>query len=354
MKNFGIYPKITKDYILNRISQEDIMGKFLNIPVTNETLKSNSISSPYRTDENASCNYYYNEQGRLRFRDHTTGLNYDIFDVVGKELGVSSNSKQGFVFCLHEIARAFRIHKYENFSEVKKYDIIKQEHLKRQKKRKNLIEYKVILRKFNYYDKEFWGKGKLEFNDLKGVYFIQTIYVSYDRKPFKHYYSYSPYDPCYGYYGLKDKGTKIDLWKFYFPLRIKGDKRGTRFKSNGYFIQGFQYLVPDRFCILTKSFKDVKVFNKAGLQSCSVSAESTEITPQEASYLKSMFDYVVTCFDYDYTGIKLANLLRKKYNFHPFFFNNSFDNKDAFEYTSINDISSLRTLIQQQYNLYKY
>ena len=67
-----------------------------------------------------------------------------------------------------------------------------------------------------------------------------------------------------------------------------------------------------------------------------------------------MFDYVVTCFDYDYTGIKLANLLRKKYNFHPFFFNNSFDNKDAFEYTSINDISSLRTLIQQQYNLYKY
>lgn len=353
--NFGLYPKLTKQYILDKINQEDIMDKFLGFPVNSKTLSPNSISSPYREDNNPSCNYYYNTNGKLRFRDHTTGLNYDCFDVVAQEIKVSVNNKQGFMFVLEEIAKAFRLHKFENYDEVLKYEIKKRNHLKKIKKIKNIIQYKVILRDFNYHDASYWKQGELEKKDLKGVFIIKEIYVSYDNQNFKHFYSYNPKDPCYGYYGGKDFFLKINKWKFYFPFRIKGDKRGQRFYTNSSFIQGFQYLKPAKFCILTKSFKDVKVFNKIGLQSCAVSAETIEPTKEEAFKLKSYFDIVITCFDYDRTGMKMAQSLRKKYNFTPLMFTNGFFNsfdyksKDSFDYVKNNSLESLKKIIDSLY-----
>lgn len=359
MNRFGVYPKLTKKYILDRISQEEIMGKFLGIVVSNETLKSNSIRSPYRTDNNPSCNYYYNENGKLRFRDHTTGLNYDCFDVVARNISVSVYSKQGFVFVLNEIAKSFRIHKYVDYEEVKKYEIIKSNYHKTIKnKKKVIIQYKVVLKKANYHDKAYWNRGGLELEDLKGVYFIKKLYISYNNNRFKIIYNYNPKDPCYGYYGGKDVIKNIDLWKFYFPLRNKGEKLNPRFLSNGRFIQGFNYLVPDRILVLTKSFKDVKVFNKIGIQSCAISTETTEPTKEEAFLLSKYFDFIITCFDSDRTGIIMSNTLRKKYNFKPIMFTTGrfntidFKAKDAFEYVEHNGLDSLRTLINTIYSTY--
>ena len=268
MKHLGIYPKVTKSYILSRVSQEDIMSSFLGFPVNTETLSANSISSPYRVDVHPSCNYYYNPNGKLRFRDHSTKLNYDCFDVVARQIGVGVNTKQGFMFVLEEIAKNFRLGKFEDYDEVISYEKTKSEYNKVNiLKRKRLVQYKVILRKPNYHDISYWRQGKLEIEDLRGVFFIQRLLVSYNNGPFRVLYDYNPKDSCYGYYGKQDKVRKINLWKFYFPLRTKGDKRGTRFTTNGSFIQGIQYLTPDRFCVLTKAFKDVKVFNKVGIQS---------------------------------------------------------------------------------------
>tara|TARA_R110000772_G_C13310328_1_gene440509 strand:- start:38610 stop:39725 length:1116 start_codon:yes stop_codon:yes gene_type:complete len=354
MENLGLYPKLTKKYILDRISQEDIMQRFLGFPVDNNTLSANSINSPYRVDNNASCNYYYNVHGKVRFKDHTTKVNYDCFDVVARSLGISSNSKLGFIEILHEIAKAFRINKYEHYSEVLNYEQTKNKHTK-VTKTKRLVQYKVTLRPINYHDKSYWGQAGLGAEDLKGVFFIQEIRVSYNNSSFKYLYSYNPKDPCYGYYGGKDKIRRINLWKFYFPLRIKGDDRGTRFTSNGAFMQGLQYLKPDRVCVVTKAFKDAKVFNKIGLQSCALSAETVEPTPEEAFYLKSMFDYVITCLDFDRTGITMARILRTKYNFKPLMFTNGYSNtidyeaKDAFEFCTNNNPFILKTIVKEIY-----
>lgn len=356
MNGLTIYPKLTKKYVLDRISQEDIMGKFLGIQVTNETLKSNSINSPYRTDNNPSCNYYYNDYGRLRFTDKTTGLNYDCFDVVARSLKIDVSTKQGFMFVLNEIAQAFRIHKYSDYKEVKKYQIIKNDFYKKKNAKPKLtIQFKIEQRKAEYRDLSYWSKGGLSLKDLNGVYFINKIYVAYNDSPFKLYYMYDPKDLCYGYYGGKDSRS-IDLWKFYFPLRKKGDERGTRFKTNGSFIQGIQYLIPDKVCILTKSFKDVKVFNKLGFQSCAISAETTEPTDDEIWILKTNFDFIITCFDFDRTGIIMAKTLRDKHNFIPYMFTNGrfgskdFKAKDAFEFVTRNSIEELKEIVKNEYH----
>ncbi len=359
MEFAGLYPRITKKYILDRITQEDIMSAFVGVPVNNQTLESNSISSPYRTDTHPSCNYYYNMHGKLRFRDHTTGLNYDCFDAVAHSIHVSSNDKRGFNLVLEAIAKHFRLNKFENYDEVVKYERRLLSHKRKINKRKKIVVYRPVMREPNYHDAQYWGNGKLKIRDLRGVYFIDELFLSVNNQPFKRVYSYSPKDPCYGYYGGRDTDIQRHIWKFYFPKRSKNDTRGGRFLSNGGFLQGLRYLTPDRICVLTKSFKDVKVFNKVGLQSCALSAESTPPTREEIFYLKSMFDFVVTCFDLDYTGCRMAWKLRKEYGLEPIMFSDgrfgtvNYGAKDAFEFTTANQLDDLRHLIKLQYLKYK-
>lgn len=348
MKNFGIYPKLTKDYILNKITQEEIMNTFYGVPVSSETLMSNSINSKYRTDNNPSCNYYYNTNGKLRFRDHTTKDNYDCFDIVAKEIQVSSSSKQGFMRVLHEVAKSFRLHKYEDYNEVLKYERNFNTKHKKLKKTKRLVQYKVTLRKPNYHDKAYWGKGGV--TNFKGIFFIQYIKVSYDNQPYRFLYEYSPKDVCYGYYGGKCPKRLINRWKFYFPLRIKGDERGSRFLSNASFLQGIQYLKPARVGILTKAFKDAKVFLAIGFQSLGIAAEGTRPTKEEILYLQSLFDYLIVILDNDRTGRDMARYLRKEYKLTTFFFIE--EDKDAFEFVDNQGQEALKLNAKAIYETY--
>jgi len=347
MKGLGLYPPITKDYILKRISQEEIMNHYYEIPVTRETLMSNSISSRYRNDTNPSCNYFYNINGKLRIKDWTTGETLDIFDVAAKELGITTN-KQGFIKILHNIAKVFRLNKYVDFSEVLKYDKEFNRTYRKTNKTKSIIRYKVILRKPNYHDISYWGEGGII--NYRGIFFIREIRISVNHQPFKFLYSYDPKDPCYAYY-QKDKKKYINLWKFYFPIRIKGDKRGNKFYSNGSFIQGLQYIKPARILIITKSFKDVKVFNAIVLEAVALASESTPIDAFNIFFFKFLFDYIIINLDYDRTGIVMTQFLRKEYRLPYFFFTGN--SKDAFEYVTNNGQQALKNIVQSLYDTYK-
>ena len=70
MENLGLYPKLTKDYILERVSEEEIMEFYMDIPVIDENFYGNSFRNPFRIDDFNTCNYYYDKKtGKLRFRD---------------------------------------------------------------------------------------------------------------------------------------------------------------------------------------------------------------------------------------------------------------------------------------------
>lgn len=357
---YGIYPEITKKYILLNINQEDIMEKYVKIPVSNESLKPNSFCNPFRIDNNPSCNYWYSSNGKLRFRDWSKEKNYDCFDVVACDNNLNVKNKRDFIKILHIIAKDFRINRYENKEFVKEFEnnFVKKPVKVKRRAKKHII-YKVKLRNPNYHDKSYFNKMELELEDLKGIYFIQEIYQNVNNY-FKCIYRYNSKDVCYGYYGLKDKLYNYDLWKFYFPNRKKkGDIRGSKFITNGVFVQGIQYLIPDKICIITKSFKDVKIFNKLGIQSCAVAAESIIPSKKDMRFLKDNFDYLVSCMDFDLTGVALANKLKKRYSVEPFFFTNgkfktiNYNAKDASEFTTINNISELKTIIFNIYSNYK-
>ena len=357
--NFGIYPTLTKDYILQRITQEQIMEYYLGISVVFDTL----ICSPLRTDHTPTCTFYYNKYGRLRFRDFSGHFWGDCFDVVARGLRVETNTKNGFKLILHTIAKDFKIHQYEHSTAITKYNLVVDNILKKQKY-KNPLKFKVIFREYNYHDTAYWSKYNIN-EDLLNygkVFFAQEIHISKDNLPFKHIYSYKPSDPVYCYYGGRFPNNVIK-WRFYFPFRKQRGENG--FISNASFLQGKHMITCDRFGGITKSYKDVLAFKSIGIQTVAPSAESILLTQDEYWFMNSHFDYLFSTMDYgtknklDRAGMSMAKKLRDIYRIDPIMLTNgmfgseNFEGKDVSDFIEIEGVKAFKSIVRDLIGKYK-
>lgn len=353
-----ILPELTKTYILDRISEEEIMEKYLGVAVTNDTLVANSVCSPLRKDNSPTCNYWYSRTGKLRFKDWSGHFHGDCFDVVAYKIQVNSRDSKAFQLVLHTIAKDFRIHKYKDYKEVEKYDEITKEFYKKLKTPSQTL-IKVVPRTWNYHDDYYWGKFLVDRKTLEigKVYPVEELYISKRGKPFIRIYSYSFKDLAYAYYGGKDNTGK-PMWKIYFPLRNKRDKKNPRFLSSHSFLQGKHLIQPARFCIVTKAYKDVLAFRKFNIMAVAPSAEGVLLTKDEYWLLRKNFDFILSCMDYDRTGKLMAKQLKDIYGIEPIMFTDGYFNtynygsKDPAEYIHKNGYSNSMLLFQTVYKRY--
>ena len=346
---FGIFPTLNKKYILERVSQEQIMEHYLGVSVKIGIL----ITSPLRKDNNPTCAFYYNMHGRLRFRDLSGHFWGDCFDVVAYVLGTESKSKKSFQLILHTIAKDFKIHKYESSDAVEKYHIITKNFFNKKKAKAKLI-FKVIPREYNYHDDNYWIKFNIDRNILQHglVYAAEEIYISRDSYNFTRIYRYSTKDPAYCYFG--GKGTfDIEDWKVYYPYRKQ--KGEQRFHTNSSFLQGKHLIKGGILGIITKSYKDVLSIRSFGLQSVAPPAESVLLHQNDYNFMKDNFEVLISCMDYDYAGIKMAQQLKYMYGIQPYMFTNgrfgtfNYGAKDFAEYVDNNGIEATKQLIKKTY-----
>lgn len=351
---FGVYPDITKEYILEILTQEQIIEKYTGIAVTNKTLTNNSVLSPFRADNNPTCNYWYNVNNKLRFRDWSGDFHGDCFDACARRLNLNANNKRDFIIILHTIAKDFKINRYQDNRAISAYNLFMNK-VKNTRKTKKQLQFKIIPRKWNYHDGSYWyDKYRLTSKDLYYVYPAQEIYTVINDIAHTTY-TYSTKDPAYCYYG----GTKdgVDIWKVYFPLRR--DKGVTRFISNSSFLQGKQLITCGRVCVITKSYKDVLCFTKYGIPSVAPSAESVILTKDEYFWLKNKFDFLVTCMDWDRAGIINTIKHRNIYGITPIMFTrgrfNSVDYgvKDFSDFVEVNSDTNVRNLIRTIYDRHR-
>lgn len=350
--------KITKRYVLNNLTEEQIIERFSGIPFNNSNLESNAFCSPFRQDKHPSCNYTIsNKTNKPRIIDWTLKKSYDCFDVVGIKNSLNPNNTKEFFAILHIICKEFRLNIYSSPSYSSRHNFnlnvtetIKQKNIA--KKIRKQIVYKIKFRDFNYKDLSYFGKAGLEKKDLKGFYPIEEIVETYiNRNKTKRIYVKNNRFPCYGIYGGKhDLIEGVDLWKFYFPRAKKGIH--AKFKTNGFFMQGVQYIIPSRICVITKSFKDVKIFNKIGLQSVALPSENSIISVEMFKYLKKHFDYIVSCLDYDEIGKKTAFKMYKRYGITPYFLTEDYKGKDPFEYCENNSIEDFKNICMNIFKEY--
>ena len=318
MAKLEVLPELTKKYILERVTQEEIMEYYTGITVNDTTLTGNSFKSIMRDDKNPTCNYYYHTDNkgetRLKLKDWNGSFNGDVFDVASWATKIKTNNAQGFKLLLHQIAKDFRIHKYVEGEERAKLELVVNTYLLHNE----LKSFKVVPRAWNVYDKHYWYDRFGVASDLLRigkVIPVAELFIEDKNGYFQSVYKYYAKDAAYAYYGGTLNG--ITLWKVYFPFRKKGSRK---FMGNYAFIQGLDIFKPARIGIITKSYKDVLVFKMYGIEAVAVPSETYVMTKDEVFNIKSKCDVVLTNFDYDKAGILLTQKYKKVHGLLPLMF----------------------------------
>lgn len=364
--------KLTKQYVLSKVSQVTIMSTYLNLSdkIVQYCIDSGElICSPIREDAHPTCGFKYDNKGKLKFRDFAGYIWGDCFDIVAlimsgmynKEYDISK--KDDFIKVLRHITFTFKDIFYGKEKDINLVNEINTAIINI-KHKKPIIE--LVIREWNKKDKEYWGNFgvSLQFLNLNFVYPIEQYYINRKVNPEPKYY-YKENDPCYGYLLGKDRSGIYNI-KLYFPNRPKAI---TRFITNCNHLEGIYNLNRNDYdyIVLTKSTKDrlsignnIKTIcslyggsNIGSIGVINIPHETYRLRQNEYDWLKSKLKdngKIVSLMDNDKTGKLEAIWLRNNYNIIPIIIPNRLHAKDFAELASITSIDELYVIINDAIN----
>lgn len=289
--NLSFEPKLTKELILSKFSEEQLMEYYLNIPV-----KKGLVRSPLREDKRPTCSFFRNNKGTLMFKDFATGQCLDIFSIVQQIF------RCNYFEALRIIANDFGIIQSKTLQ--KNPGKINENPIKIEDKEISKIQ--VEIQDFTELELKWWAKYGITPEILKkfNVYSCKHVFLN-DQLFAKS----QQHCPIFGYYGKKYHG--LELWKIYFPKR-------TNYRFIGNYpskkLQGYDNLPKSgKICVITKSQKDVMALYAYGIPACAPNSET--IIPSEfiINDLTSRFEHVFALWDNDRTGVTFLNKIKKKY-----------------------------------------
>lgn len=290
--NFSFQPKITKELILSRFSEEQLMEYYLHLPV-----KKGLFRSPLRRDKQPTCSFYRNKSGTLIFKDFATGQHLNVFDVV------QSIFKCDYFESLRIIANDFGIVRDSalrknpgkiNLNPIKIKD-------------KEISKIQIEVQEFTDSELKWWGKYGISKDILRrfDVYSCKHVFLN-DQLFAKS----QQHCPIFGYYGKKYQG--LELWRCYFPKRTS-----FRFITNwpSKKIQGYDQLPKKgKLLVITKSMKDSMCLYSCGITACAPNSENLFIPDKVLEDLKNRFENIVVLYDNDRPGLYNMAKIRKE---HP-------------------------------------
>lgn len=290
--DFSFKTKITKELILSRFSEEQLMEYYLHIPV-----KKGLFRSPLRDDKRPTCSFYRDKLNTLIFKDFATGQHLNIFGVVQERFHCN------YFESLRIIANDMGI--VRDRSLQKNSGKINENPVRIQNKEMSKIQ--VEIQDFTDLELKWWGKYGITPEILKrfNVYSCKHVFLNGQllAKSQQHC-------PIFGYYGKKYQG--IELWRCYFPKRTS-----FRFITNwpSKKIQGYDQLPKEgKLLIITKSMKDVMCLYSCGITACAPNSENLFISDSVLEDLKNRFKYVVVLYDNDRPGLYNMAKIRRE---HP-------------------------------------
>lgn len=299
---------ITKDYILNRVTEEDIYKHYTNI----EPDIKERYCNPLREDEQAGCKFYVSKNtGKLKFVDYSHRKEYDCFDIVQEMYDLSFKQALIHIGVNMKIINIppnerLSVKHIVNKNKVNRYNV-------------NII---VDVRNYTQKDYNFWMQFNINKLVLRtfNVYPINNAWLDYtDREQL--IYTNDIKNPGYCYY-FGDKNYKL-----YFPF-TKSNKLRKFYHVNTNILQGYKQLpITGKYVVITKSMKDVMSMYSLGIAACAPMSENIFIRDVYINALKQRFDYVFSLMDRDYTGVKMAQHLKKTYDIQPLMFTTQ-DEKD--------------------------
>ena len=364
--------KLTKEYVLNKVSQITIFSTYFNI--SDEVIKScintgELICSPIRCDHNPTCGFKYDNKGKLKFKDFAGYFWGDCFDAVALVMtnlynkSFNVNDKHDFIKILKHITFTFKDIFYGKEKDSNIINDINKS-ISFIKHKKPIIE--VVVRQWNELDYNYWNKIGVSFNylNINFVYPIDQYYINRNINPQPKYY-YNTNDPCYAYFLGKDRNN-INNIKLYFPYRDKGI---TRFITNCNHLEGIYNLNKNNYdiIVITKSSKDrlsiganilkMKFLygeaNIVDIGIINIPHENYRLRQNEFDWLISKLNTngkLVSLMDNDRTGKIEAKWLKINYNIIPIIIPKKFNAKDFSELVTKTNVNDLYVLILNTIN----
>lgn len=290
--DFSFQPKITKELILSRFSEEQLMEYYLHIPV-----KKGLFRSPLRRDKQPTCSFYRNKSGTLIFKDFATGQHLNIFDVVQSIFRCDYFESLRIIANDFGIVRDNALHKNPgkiNLNPIKIKD-------------KEISKIQIEVQEFTDSELKWWGRYGISKDILKRFDVYSCKHVFLNDQLFAESQQHCP---IFGYYGKKYQG--LELWRCYFPKRTS-----FRFITNwpSKKIQGYDQLPKKgKLLVITKSMKDSMCLYSCGITACAPNSENLFIPDKVLEDLKNRFENIVVLYDNDRPGLYNMAKIRKE---HP-------------------------------------
>lgn len=316
----GKYSKLSKQFILSHISQEDIFSKFLDLSNISRYLQNDNTMfvNNTRTDNLKTCTFWVYPNGLIWFRDWADSKGYDCFGLVQK---LYNNCT--WYETLEVIATHFNLLDKEQ-KENYKYIIDPKNLLSIKQKEKHLIRIKR--KEWNNNEIKYWEQYELyqEDEEIKDIFPIKCYW--FDDKIFY------PNNLAFAYHFPSE--DSIYDYKLYFPEANKLKKELRFLHNNADKIQGENDLkFNKRSLIITSSYKDVKVLRKIerlndlNFETISPMSESTPVKKEKLDLYKSKYEYVFYYYNNDEAGIRLVSSQTENTNI-GFFYNPLNEPKD--------------------------
>lgn len=370
--------KLTKDSILQKVSQVNIFSAYTGIDV--ETIQhcidtGEFICSPFREDNHPSFGFRYDNRNKLKGRDFAGYWWGDCIDAAATVLSeiihkpVDVGNKEHFRFVLKHIAYTFSDIIYGKEKDPLIGDVIYQG-IQGVRNRKQVIE--LVTRPWNGTDSLYWKQFgvNLNFLNVRFVYAVDQFYINRSSNPTpKYYYDKNPNDPCYAYVLGQDKRGIVNI-KLYFPNRDK--KTQTKFITNCNVLEGIINLERDKYdaIIITKSSKDRLSLesylkrtnlsfpyggsNKAPIIGViNIPHETYKLRKVEYDWLMQKVGtdgHLISFMDNDRVGMREAIWLLNEYNIPPIIIPKEYDAKDFSELVSKYSDNTINQLANESIN----
>jgi hypothetical protein len=309
---------ITLEYILDKVSQEDIIFMCLGNVDLNKP-----INSPLRKEKNPSFTFKKLENGNIIWKDWGSGNSGNVFNLVEEIYGVNFSQSLKII--------------YEKLIKNNSSTLL----VKRDKQDYNKIEFKskkinkIFINKgiFDINDYNYWTvnyKIKIEtlnkFNVFKAkeVYLSKYSYINEKYDNWKLIKIYTKNNPVYAY---EFKYSDNISYKIYSPF---SDKKGKWF-FNGTTrdIEGYGNLpLNGELLIITKSLKDVMCLHELGYNSISLQGEHNRISKDLLDKLNKRFDKIILFYDNDDSGILASEKIKKENNLNYILIPSELETKD--------------------------
>lgn len=297
--------RVTKELILSKVSEEQLMEHYLGIPV-----KKGLFKSPLRQDNNPTCAFYRNKSGDLIFKDFSGAFCGNFISVVMEKFQCS------FPKALQIIGNDFGIINNKNL--VVNTPKLVYTGNKFEEHKSAIIQ--VEIRDFQEYELYWWKSFGISKETLKrfNVFSCKNIFLNGNL-----FHLESSNQHIYGYFGGIKNG--VEQWRIYFPGKKKY-KFLSNWSSNQ--IQGAQQLPKDggEYLVITKSLKDCMTLYGFGITAIAPNSENLFITENQYSKLKEKFKNILVVYDNDLAGIEGLKRIKKvfpeiKVAFIPFKYN---------------------------------